>query len=227
MANKKITWKNFIENMPQGSVETMKVDQSIFGVESVDVKRTIDMTAMTEFVADVVNMCIDKETAEYIPESYDFAIRLSVLNHYVGIPLPAGKDGAVQHMLQKAYFILYETDLFPKVMAHINQTQFNAMVNSISERIRFERDMLLSSVAQKANELINKMDEVMSESQSVLDHIDSENFGKAIENMSKLGMLGEDFPQADMNDSVTESVLPHDSGNDNIVIMKPSAKAIE
>ena len=193
MANKKITWKNFIANMPQDTTATIELNPEVFGVESIEVKRTLDMDAMSEFVGNVVAMCIDKDTAEYIPESYDFAIRLNVLNHYAGIPLPSGKDGVVQHMLRKAYFILYETDLCDKIMAHINQSQFRSLLDSVSERIRFERDMMVSSVAQKVNELVNKMDEVMSESQNVLNHIDSDNFGKAIENLSRFGQPDSDW----------------------------------
>lgn len=223
MANKKITWKNFIVNMPQGATATINIDPEVFGADSLEIKRTLDMNEMTEFVSNVVAMCIDNDTAEYVPESYDFAIRLNVLSMYAGIPLPSGKDGAVQHMLKKAYFVLYETDLCDEIVAHINRSQFRVLLDSISERIRFERDMMVSSVAQKVNELVNKMDEVMNESQNVLGQIDSENFGKALENMSKIGLLGEDVPQPAMNDAVTESVLPHDLNGDNIVLMKPKS----
>lgn len=223
MANKKITWKNFIANMPKDATTTINIDPSLFGVDSLEIKRTLDMNEMTEFVSNVVTMCIDSDAAEYVPESYDFAIRLNVLSMYAGIPLPTGKDGAVQSMLKKAYFVLYETDLCDKITACINQVQFKALLDSISERIRFERDMMVSSAAQKVNELIGKMDEVMSESQNVLGQIDSENFGKALESMSKIGLLGEDVPQPTMHDAVTESVLPHDLDGDNIVLMKPNA----
>lgn len=225
MANKKITWKNFIVNMPLGATATINIDPEVFGADSLEIKHTLDMNEMTEFVSNVAAMCIDSDTAEYIPESYDFAIRLNVLNMYAGIPLPSGKDGAVQSMLKKAYFVLYETDLCDKITACINQVQFRILLDSISERIRFERDMMVSSVAKKVTDLIDRMDEVMGESQNVLSQIDSENFGKALENMSKIGLLGEDVPQPAMDDAVTESVLPHDLNGDNIVLMKPKAES--
>ena len=127
----------------------------------------------------------------------------------------------MQHMLRKAYFILYETDLCDKIMAHINQSQFRSLLDSVSERIRFERDMMVSSVAQKVNELVNKMDEVMSESQNVLNHIDSDNFGKAIENLSRFGQPDSgETGFAAMNDSITEAAVPHDGLGENVVLLK-------
>ena len=105
MANKKITWKNFIANMPQDTTATIELNPEVFGVESIEVKRTLDMDAMSEFVGNVVAMCIDKDTAEYIPESYDFAIRLNVLNHYAGIPIWQGWCGAAYASKSIFHFI--------------------------------------------------------------------------------------------------------------------------
>ena len=76
-------------------------------------------------------------------------------------------------------------------------------------------------MAGTADELVNKMDEVMSESQNVLNHIDSDNFGKAIENLSRFGQPDSgETGFAAMNDSITEAAVPHDGLGENVVLLK-------
>ena len=81
--------------------------------------------------------------------------------------------------------------------------------------------MLLSAAANKVNELITKMDGMMSESTEILNQVDSENFAKALENMSKAGLFGNPAPAAELNDSVTETVVPDNTAVDNVIQLKP------
>lgn len=214
MANKKITWKNLIVNYPEDSKATVELDEAIFGVPALEVKRNLNMKETASFISDVVSMCIDEAEAEYTPEFYNFAIRLSVLNHYAGIPLPTGKDGTVQHMMEKAYVVLYTTDLYDKVCSKIDADQFRDMLAAISERIRFNRDLLVSSSAQKLGELLQAVDNMVNEGKNALEQLDGEQFAQALESMAKLGVVERHDVSAD------ETEIHSDN---NVVQMHPDA----
>lgn len=237
MANKKMTWKKFVVNTPDNKVATVELDEKVFGIPSIEVKHTLTMNEMISFVSDVVSMCVDEDSAEYTPASYDFAIRLCVMNYYAGIPMPSGSDSAVHGMLETAYSVLYETDLYDRIIKNVNDDQFFAMTDAVDEHIRYMRDMLVSSAARKSMELISKMDEMMRDSKNVLDQIDSENFAKAVEHMSQLAALDvaqstqrpatSDIPADLAADVVGETLMkPIISGDvsaDNIVLMRPGS----
>lgn len=214
MANKKITWKNLIVNYPEDSKATVELDEAIFGVPALEVKRNLNMKEMASFISDVVSMCIDEAEAEYTPEFYDFAIRLSVLNHYSGVPLPTGKDGTVQHMMEKAYIVLYTTDLYDKIYSKIDTHQFGSLLDAINKRIRFNRDLLVSSSAQKLGELLQTVDNMVSEGKNALEQLDGERFAQALENMAKLGVI----ERHDVNTDETEGSPDH-----NVIQMRPDA----
>lgn len=217
MANKKITWKNLIVNYPEESKATVELDEAIFGVPSLEVKHNLNMKEMASFISDVVSMCIDEAEAEYTPEFYDFAIRLSALNHYAGISLPTGRDGAVQHMMEKAYTVLYTTDLYDKVYAKIDMDQFGSMLDAINERIRFIRDLLVSSSAQKLGELLQAVDDMVNEGKSALEQLDGEQFAQALENMAKLGVIEKQNPNAEYADEA------ECNPDNNVIQMRPGA----
>ena len=131
MANKKLTWKNLVVNVPVAT-KTVELDEAVFGAPSIEVKHTLNMDEASAFVADIVNMCIDEDEAEYTPEFFDFANRLCVLCHYAGIPLPSGKDGAVRSMAKTAYYTLYETDLYSNILTAINFEQYQMLICTIA-----------------------------------------------------------------------------------------------
>lgn len=202
MANKKMNWKNLVANMPDESITSVELDESIFSIPSINVKNTLTLPEMVSFVSDVTAMVIDPDEAEYTPESFDFAIRLGVMQHYAGIAFPSGRDSVMKGMANKAYSILYSTNLYERIFAHINRDQFYAMQGAIEERINFNREMIASTAAKKISELMTKMDEMLAEGQNALNQIDSEQFAEALANISRVELVGSTGKEA------SNSVIP-------------------
>lgn len=212
MSEKKLTWKNIAPGMTDENEAIVELDNEEFwGVSELKVKHTLSMQEMGAFVGSVVSMCIDEENAEYSPEMFNFATRLSVMHYYAGIPFPSGKDGTVQRMSSKAYFILYDTDLYENVLKHINLVQFDTMTSAIRTRIQFYRDLFVSAAVQKVTGLLEKMDEQMNEGMDALRQIDLDGLEQVAKQVSEKGFAISD-PKEEKRVSISDK---------NVVFLKP------
>lgn len=162
------------------------VEEVLNGTDDVkiQIKKTIALPEMISFVQEVVESCIDSETGEYLPEAYDFAIRVGVLTRYANFAMPAN--------MEKQYMLIYSTSAFDQVLQHININQFNDIVRAIDKKIKFMLDVISSSAVTKINEVINKLSEIASAGEKAFDGVDANDMAKVIQGVSKLSNMDEE-----------------------------------
>ena len=146
------------------------------------IKRTLPLSEMIEFVEEVVGACVDMESGDYIPEGYDFAIRVAVLTHYANFAMPANAD--------KQYWLVYNTPAFQQVINNINEYQFNDIIRTIDKKIKFMLDVISSTAFGKINDVISKFVEVADMSAAFSD-VDKGKVSQLIDNISKVGNIDE------------------------------------
>lgn len=152
----------------------------------ISVVYTLPMKDAFAFVNDVASACVNTSDEKYMPEVHDFAVRVSVLRWYAGIDMPKGKD------MEKAYRVVYETDLFNKVFDEINHDQFDILLCAADERIKFECDAMMATATQSVSKLVAKMDDMVSGSAEIMKQFESEDFKATLENMMQLMQAGKD-----------------------------------
>lgn len=162
------------------------VEEILSGTDDVkiQIKKIIALPEMISFVQEVVESCIDNETGEYLPEAYDFAIRVGVLTRYANFAMPAN--------MEKQYMLVYGTEAFDQVLLHINNTQFNDIVRAIDKKIKFMLEVISSSAVTKINDVINKLGEIASAGEKAFEGVDADNMAKVIQGVSKLGDMSEE-----------------------------------
>ncbi len=160
------------------------------------VQRTLTLNNAIEFVRNTVSMVVDEESGEYLPEVFDFALKLNVLMSYAGIPVP--KD------FNKAYKVIYESNLYESVMEVINKEQYYILEDAIEDRVKYLRDTFVASAAAQLNKLVQKMDNVMNESTSALGQINSTDFLKALDSMQNIV----DASNGERQDGRTGEIVP-------------------
>lgn len=162
------------------------VEEILSGTDDVkiQIKKIIALPEMISFVQEVVESCIDNETGEYLPEAYDFAIRVGVLTRYANFTMPAN--------MEKQYMLVYGTGAFDQVLLHINNTQFNDIVRAIDKKIKFMLEVISSSAVTKINDVINKLGEIASAGEKAFEGVDADNMAKVIQGVSKLGDMSEE-----------------------------------
>lgn len=212
MANKKMTWKNIVAKTPEEKMTRIEVSEEIFAVPAIEVKHTLNMQEMANFVSNVVSMCFDMEKAEYTPEFYSFAMRLNVLGCYAGIALPEGKNGAVKSMVEKAYAVLYGTDLYERVLSCINEAQFEAITRAVDAQISFNRDLITSAAVQRVSQMIERMDGIVSDEMGALDKIDIDGLTQAVSRLTE-GTTHIAPAKGETEIPVEKKIIPLDRGN--------------
>lgn len=161
------------------------VTETLYGTEDVtiQIKRTLPLSEMVSFVQEVVESCVDMETGDYVPESYDFAIRVGVLTHYANFTMPSNMD--------KQYWLVYNTRAFQQVLKHIDECQFNDIIRTIDKKIQFMLDVISSTALSKINEVISKFGEIADIGARTFGGADSGKVISAIENISKVKEIDE------------------------------------
>lgn len=173
MKTKKMTFNMVAAKIAE--VETIQIP--VYDGIIVDVKRSLGMKEALQFVQDIVSTCFDEEEATYIPEIFDAAVRIGTLMHYAGFDVPKEAD--------KAFKVVYETELFDSILQVIDGRQFDELIAGAKRKIAFKRDLLTATAAQKVTELIAKMDEVMSKSVEVIDKVDTEELSNTIKEIAE------------------------------------------
>lgn len=117
-----------------------------------EVQKTIPLDEAISFVNEVVESCIDSDEASYVPESYDFAIRIGVINYYSNLKLPTSID--------KQYDFIYRTPAYYQILENINKGQYSAIIKAIDEKITYMKDMMVSTASGKIIDLLSKFNEL-------------------------------------------------------------------
>lgn len=178
---KKISISDFESALDTQSTVTEILSNSN-GVEML-IKKSISLDEMIIFVQEVVEACIDGETGEYIPEAYDFAVRVAILTHYANFTMPVN--------LEKQYWLVYNTTAVEQVLQHINTRQFDDIVRSIDKKIDFMLSIISSSAVSKINEVIAKFNDIATVGENAFKGIDSGTMTKVIQGISKLNNMSE------------------------------------
>ena len=176
--------------IPVNKLESIRKDKKITvplkGAEGVEIqiRRTLPLNEMLEFVAEVVASCIDKEDGSYVPEVMQFSISTSVLTRYANFRLPTD--------ISKQYDLVYNTDAVEQVLKHINQEQYEQIVFAIENRIEHELAMIHASTAAKVNELLERFNTVIEQSESMFDGLNDVDLTSLLSNLATVKDVDEE-----------------------------------
>ena len=179
--NNKIAVRKFAEVVDTNNV----VEIPLMNVEGVniEIKKTISFQDMIAFVESVVELCIDKESGEYIPQIRDFAIKRELLTKYANFTLPQS--------VEKAYEYIYNSEVVNLVLSHINQVQFSEIVSSVDSKIRYTLDNVNSAAISSVTSLIAKLDSAVDESSAMFDGIEHDDVINMMKNMDVIASKDE------------------------------------
>lgn len=145
---------------------------------TIQITKTLPLDDMIVFVQEVVEACVDGETGEYLPEAYDFAMRVAILTHYANFTMP--------NNLQKQYMLVYNTHAVDQVFEHINTRQFDDIVRAIDKKISFMLQVISSSAVTKVNEIINKFGDIATAGEAAFGGISPEDMSNVLQGISRL-----------------------------------------
>lgn len=155
------------------------MSNNIVNLDNVNITyTTLPLNIMTGFVESVVDSCVDEITGEYTPQSYDLAIKINTVLYYSDYKLPEG--------LEQRYEFLLNSDLYNHIIENINKTQYREILRAIDRKIKFKLDCISYSLTTPAKQIIDKLDNVISENQKTFDMLNETNINKLIDEIGKI-----------------------------------------
>lgn len=141
-------------------------------------QKILPLSIMTGFVEAVVDSCVDETTGEYLPQSYDLAIKLNTVLYYSDYSLP--------DKLDEQYRILLESDLYDFITDNINKTQYREMLRAIDRKIKFKLDCISYSLTTPAKQIIDKINNLISENQKTFETINKTDINELIKSINDI-----------------------------------------
>lgn len=149
--NKKLTLKDFTDRLEDIAVTEHTFDEGRLKGLTINVKNALSLEEAMRFVGNIVGTCADLSRAEYVPEAFDFSVRLNTVEIYAG--MTRGKT-----KIADLYKLMYCTDLYDSVRLYIDGRQYNELIDAAKNHIEFIKSMLSSVAARKMLDLASKLE---------------------------------------------------------------------
>lgn len=133
---------------------------------SLHIKNTLTFAEMLAFSSEVVSTCFIDNTAEYVPEVKDFAVRCAILEYYGNIELP---DDA-----SKRYQMVYCSDIVNEVTKYVNDEQLEPLLRSIDKKIAYVAQNNIEAFNKQMSEAVSRLTDVENNLSSIFGGIDQE-----------------------------------------------------
>ena len=149
------------------------VTEDWFGVE-VEIIRTISKDDASDFADILVQACFN-EDGGYTPGKMDFALRSGIVMLYTNIDLPEDDEARYQ--------IVYGSDLVSFIYENINQSQYEAIVDAASKRVRLMTAVQSMRIEKELGDMAAFMETISKQMEDVFGGItnaDIEAVSKAI-----------------------------------------------
>lgn len=152
------------------------------------VKPKLKLKEVMEFVRSVSNSCLSEESSDYIPEARDFSIRVNAFEYYTNLSLPSD--------INKKYDFVYGSDIFDIILENIDMSQFNQIMKSIDERIRYAVGMRISDVHREVNEMYAVLENLQAQFEDMFKGINPDELSGFINSVSGMNITEEGLVNA-------------------------------
>ena len=180
MANKvKKISINALEKCIERKPETVNIEWN--GLD-ITIKTRLSFEEMMAFVDGVAESCFAADTKAFIPVAKDFVIGCLVIEMYSNLTLPQN--------VNKKYEIVSGCDVSDVILENVDKAQFDNIVKSINEKIRYLIEENLAQATIKTNDLLYSVSDIESKVGDLVSKITPDDMRTLITSISN-GKLDE------------------------------------
>ena len=180
MANKvKKISINALEKCIERKPETVNIEWN--GLD-ITIKTRLSFEEMMAFVDGVAESCFAADTKAFIPVAKDFVIGCLVIEMYSNLTLPQN--------VNKKYEIVSGCDVVDVILENVDKAQFDNIVKSINEKIRYLIEENLAQATIKTNDLLYSVGDIESKVGDLVSKITPDDMRTLITSISN-GKLDE------------------------------------
>lgn len=174
MANKvKKISINALEKCIERKPETISIEWN--GLD-ITIKTRLSFEEMMAFVDGVAESCFAADTKAFIPVAKDFVIGCLVIEMYSNLTLPQN--------VNKKYEIVSGCDVVDVILENVDKTQFDNIVKSINEKIRYLIETNIAQATVKINELLYSFGDIESKVGELFEKVNPDDVQALISSLS-------------------------------------------
>ena len=192
----KIKTGEFAKVVNELYVPTIEVEWS--GL-SITLKKNLGFKDVLTFVNNVVHMCFEDETGEYLPEAKDFAIKSCVIDMYTNIEL-------TENVLER-YDLIYRSDIVDFILSNVDYLQFDEIRHAINVKLEHLAQANLESINKQMNEVYSAFDNLEKQMGTLFSSMSEEDMTKLLSAFTNGNFDEEKLVKAYMS-STKDNVVP-------------------
>jgi hypothetical protein len=154
-----------------------------WGDIEISIRRSIPLSEVLAFCKEIVDNCFTDD-GEFIPEVMDFVIKHGVLTRYANFRLPEN--------LEKQYWLIYNTEAYEVVIAHINIDQLNEIVGAANRKIKHLCDSDVLAFRAKTRELVELFEGMQKQTENIFTDFSSDDIKTLMSAVDKTGTMSEE-----------------------------------
>lgn len=157
-----------------------------------EVKYRLTLEETLRFIEDVVSEAIMPNDGLIVPIAQSYMIGKNILTYYANFTMPSD-DSKTYELVLSANGIICE------ILNHIDKAQYEMILSSISDRINFETQKMLSVQERRIAELAGEIGRITEQMSSLYDGVDGEQIAGFLTSMSRLSseqITAEDLAKA-------------------------------
>ncbi len=181
---KKISVNAFEEAVKDSYQPTSVIDWH--GIE-LHIKRTLGLAEAMSFVDLCAGVCFGEDENGYMPEKLAFGIKTAIVSMYTNVSLPEN--------VEKQYDLIYNSDIIPTVMSHINREQFDEINTAIHAKVKYRANARAEAFNRRIEELTSSLEGMGQQLGDIFSGVSKDDMNAIVGAMSN-GMDEEKLVQA-------------------------------
>lgn len=151
---------------------------------AIEVKKTIGLSSMLEFVEEVVSAVMADGDTDYNPEFLEFLIKKNVLTRYANFTMPSN--------IEKQYVLVYGTPAYSQVIELINMEQLYDIRGSIVSRINHNKASAQADIKIEMNRALSNLVEFVDQVQNYSEDFKDIDMGKFVTKINSFENIDEE-----------------------------------
>lgn len=192
----KIDSKSFADAVGSNYQPTQTLNWN--GLELV-IKKSLSLSEMLTFVNNVIQMCFEDETGEYLPEIKDFAIKSCILDMYTNIEL--------EQNVQVRYDLIYSSDIISFIVGNLPNTQLGEITHAIDVKLAHLAQANIESINKQMNDLYNAFDNFEKQIGNAFSSISEEDMNALLSALTDKGIDEEKLVKAYMSQNQNDGKI--------------------
>ena len=174
---------------------------------SVTVKKTLSLEDIMSFCHIMADGCFSDD-GKYIASVKDFLFKRAMISFYTNIAIPKN--------IEKAYELIYCSDIIESIIPAINAVQFNELKSAVENQIKYETELKANMLYGQIEKMYEGLDQIESQLASVFENIKKEDISKFAESLLNGKLDEEKLVKAYIENTKTDnSSINHTESSDN------------